>query len=104
MLAAYFILGAKTLEQVLLQTNGRFAAVHGFPIVAVAGGAGGGVVRAFTAITAQQVDFRQVAAFGCVDLVVSSNARIDTRLDLRMDFHRFLHRLCQGLSLYETGG
>ena len=104
MLATYFIFGAEALEKVLLQANGRFAAVHGFPVVTVAGCTGGGVVRAFTAITAQQVDFRQVTAFGCGDFVVGSNACIDTRLDLRMDFNRFLHCLRQGLCLYETGG
>ena len=104
LLATDFIDGAKTLEQILLQANGRLAAVQGLPVMAVAGGTGGRVIGFFTTVAAQHVEFRQVAALGFSDLVVGGNARINSSLNLWVIGYRVLHGFRQCLGLDETGG
>ncbi|MNH18736.1 hypothetical protein D3C79_784530 [compost metagenome] len=99
MLAADFARGGKTVEDHLPQAHARLTAVEGFPAVA-----GARAVGAFTAITGQHIDTRQVTALGGAQLVVGSNSAVNPGLNFRVHLEGFLHGLWQALCLNETGG
>ncbi|MNP24873.1 hypothetical protein D3C76_1176540 [compost metagenome] len=65
----------------------------------VAGGPGRGVVGAFTTVAGQQINRRQVAALGSLQLFVGRQTAIHPRLHFRMDVHGPLHGLGESLGL-----
>ncbi|MDT4851487.1 hypothetical protein FQZ97_856690 [compost metagenome] len=103
LLAPHLVLRGETVEHHLLQTQAGLAPGHGLPVI-VTGGAGSGVVGAFAAITAQQVDGRQVATLGGTQLLVGRKAAIDPGLHFRMDIHRALHGFGKALGMDRQAG
>ncbi|MNM72194.1 hypothetical protein D3C81_838820 [compost metagenome] len=90
LLTPYFAGRRKTVKNHLGQSQARFTAVQGFPVI-VAAVSRRHTIGAFTTITAQQVDPWQVPAFRRLQLIISRQPAVDTCLDLRMDIQRLLH-------------